>query len=312
MLTIDSSFLPTETLGDYRAHLAEVYLEENNYAPLVVVDFGETETITVDASTEEIAIPANWASVRAIACNGKTFTPTSTPESPQSGEFLYNPYTNTVLVVGASGRSFQIYGETKPILFAPPLLPPPYPELFTNLPLKGTIQINCQFEQQPSGQFEFEVALPKGVLQDILAPGTEIDLYNVPLRINSLRIIELPRSIYPDGRCTVTASMGGRWDNYLNEPCFLRADGRNIIHSNQPFQDPDCATGAAGTINRTINSPNITTTIQKLLAKIGVDYIGPNLAIVPIPLGTARDATMRSIETDERSLASSKFFCPLE
>jgi hypothetical protein len=292
MLTIASSYLPTEILGDYRAHLAEILLGENNYAPLVVVNFGEAETITAEASTGEIALPTGWASVSAIACNGQTFTPTSTPESPQSGEFLYNPYTNTVLVVGASGQSFQVYGATSQVKFAPPLLPPPYPELFTNLPLKGTIQINCQFEQQPSGQFEFEVALPKGVLQSIFAPGTEIDLYNVPLRINSLRITELPRSIYPDGRCVVAASLGGRWDNYLSEPCFLRADGKNNFPSNVPFQDPDCVTGST----TSSNNPNISTTLQQLLAKIGISYTGPNLAVVPIPSGTLIDAVVNPVQ----------------
>jgi hypothetical protein len=292
MLTIASAFLPTKSLGHYRAHLAEVCLEENNYAPLVVVDFGETETITVEASTGAIALPAGWTSVTAIACNGQTFTPTSTPESPQSGEFLYNPYTNTVQVYGASGQSFQVYGATEQIKFAPPLLPPPYPQLFTNLPLKGTIQINCQFEQQPSGQFEFEVALPKGVIQGILAPGTEIDLYNVPLRINSLRITELPRSIYPDGRCIVTASLGGRWDNYLSEPCFLRADGKNNFPSNVPFQDPDCTTGST----TSSTNPNISTTIQQLLAKIGISYTGPNLAVVPIPSGTLVDTVVNPVQ----------------
>ncbi|MEH1789670.1 MAG: hypothetical protein V7L23_29970 [Nostoc sp.] len=292
MFTIDSPFLPTETLGDYRAHLAEVVLGEDNYASLVVVDFGEVETITVDASTGAIALPAGWSSVSAIACNGQTFIPTSTPESPQSGEFLHNPYTNTVQVYGASGLSFQIYGTTQQVKFAPPLLSAPYPELFTNLPLKGTIQINCQFEQQPSGQFEFEVALPKGVIQNILAPGTEIDLYNVPLRINSLKITELSRSVYPDGRCNVSAALGGRWDNYLNEPCFLRADGRNNFASSTPFQDPDCVTGNA----TSSTSPSISTTVQQLLAKIGISYTGPNLAVVPIPSGTLANTVVNPLQ----------------
>ncbi|MBN3946743.1 MAG: hypothetical protein HWQ38_09700 [Nostoc sp. NMS7] len=291
MLNIASSFL-TESPGDYRAHLAEITKLENNFATLATIDFGEVEALVIESASEEITLPANWESVTAIACNGQIFTPTSTPESPQPGEFLYNPYTNTVQVVGASGQSYQVYGSINQVNFAPPLLPPPYPQLFTNLPLKGTIQINCQFEQQPSGQFEFEVVLPKGIIQNILAPGTEIDIYNVPLRINSLRITELPRSIYPDGRCIVTASLGGRWDNYLSEPCFLRADGKNNLPSNVPFQDPDCVTGST----TSSSNPNISTTIQQLLAKIGIYYTGPNLAVVPIPSGTLVDAVVNPVQ----------------
>lgn len=292
MLTISSSFLPTQTLGDYRAYFASVLLEENNYAPLVTVELGETATVVVEATTGDIPLPANWESINAITSGGQTFTPAANPDSPQIGEFLYNPYTNTAQVYYTGDkRSLQIYGAIQEVKFAPGLLPPPYPQLFTNLPLKGAIQINCQFEQQPSGQFELETTLGKSELQGIFAPGTEIDLYNIPLRINSIKITELPRSVYPDGRCIVTASLGGRWDNYLSEPCFLRADGKNNFPTNLPFQDPDCV---APTTTKT--DPNITTTVQQMLAKIGISYTGSKLAAVPIPSGTLIDTVVNPIQ----------------
>ena len=304
MLTIASSFLPTEPLGDYRAHLTEVYLQENNYAPLVEVDFGEVETLVIEATTEEITLPSDWESIKAIAFNGQTFTPAEDLESPQVGEFVYNPYTNTVKVYYTGDiRSLQVYGTLQEIKFSPPLLSPPYPQLFTNLPLQGTIQFNKQFEQQPSAQFELELALSKGQIQSIFAPGTELDLYGLPLRINSISITELQRAIYPDSRCRVSVSLGSRWDNYLDEPCFLRADGKNSLPSDIPFQDSECTTPTT-----TKNDPNFSATVQQLLERIGIAYTGPNLAPVPIPQGTPRDTVVNPLQLlSDRLLVANSF-----
>ncbi|MHC5939265.1 hypothetical protein [Nostoc sp.] len=118
MLNIASSFLSTEPFGDYRAHLAEIYLQDNNFAPLVTVDFGGSETLVVEVA-EVITLPVDWENVTAIASNGQTFTPATNPDSPQSGEFLYNPYTNTVQVYGATGQSIQISGTLQEIKFSP-------------------------------------------------------------------------------------------------------------------------------------------------------------------------------------------------
>ncbi|RCJ41925.1 hypothetical protein A6769_38540, partial [Nostoc punctiforme NIES-2108] len=302
MLTIDSP-LATDTAARYTAaHLIEVAKQENNFAPLVTVDFGKAESIVVEYQ-ETITLPESWESVRAITSNGQTYTPAIDPESPQAGEFVYNPYTNTVQVYGTVGRSLQIYGNTQTIKFFPPLLPPPYPQLFTNLPLEGAIQFTRQFEQQPSAQFELELRLSKAQIQSIFAPGTELDLYGLPLRINSLNIKELPRSIYPDGRCKISASLGSRWENYLDEPCFLRSDGGNSTSISEPFQDTECTAPTPS-----LTDPNFNTTIQQLLAKIGIAYTGPNLASVPIPQGTARDTVVNPLQLlSDRLLVANSF-----
>jgi hypothetical protein len=305
MLAINSSFLPTKSPGDYRAHLAEVYLAENNFAPLVVVDIEKLETLVVEAE-EEITLPPNWENVTAIASGGKTYTRAVDPEDPQDGEFLYNPYSNTVRPYGVSGRSLQIYGTTQQIKFSPPLLPAPYPQLFTNLPIIGDenpIQFNRQFQEQPSGQFSFEIALSKAQIQSLLAPGTELDLYGLPLRINNINVKELKRSAYPVGLCRVSVSLGSRWENYLDEPCFLRSDGKNGLPSDIPFQDSECT---APTPQK--GDPNFNTTIQQLLARIGIAYTGPNLAPVPIPQGTPRDTVVNPVQLlSDRLLVANSF-----
>ncbi|MEW5856722.1 MAG: hypothetical protein AB1861_05005, partial [Cyanobacteriota bacterium] len=240
-----------------------------------------------------------------IASNGQTFTRAIDPESPQVGEFLYNPYTNTVQVYSTGDlRSLQIYGSLQEIKFSPPLLPPPYPQLFTNLPLQGAIQFTRQFEQQPSAQFELESTLPKSTLQEIFAPGGELDLYGIPLRINSASFTELPRAIYPDARIRVSVSLGSRWENRLDQQCFLRGDGKNNVPGDTPFSDADCVTPQGVKSD----SFNLTTTVQKLLTKVGIPYSGPTLKEVEIPRGTPRNAVVNPVQLlQERSLLANSF-----
>ncbi|MHC5939264.1 hypothetical protein [Nostoc sp.] len=56
------------------------------------------------------------------------------------------------------------------------------------------------------------MTLPKGQIQTIFAPGTELDLYGLPLRINSLSITELPRMHLPrfalQGKCVARFALG--------------------------------------------------------------------------------------------------------
>lgn len=99
-----------------------------------------------------------------------------------------------------------------PLPFAPKLLTS-LPSFFYNLPLTGTVQINRQFEQHPSGQLELESTLSKNILQSIFKPGKEFNIYGIPFRINNIQIQEMPRSIHPDSRCRISVSLGGRWEN---------------------------------------------------------------------------------------------------
>lgn len=292
LITIDSPYL-TETSPIYTsAIVAEVTLENNNYATLVSVDYGGGESVVIENPTGAEDLPEDWQQVTSVIANGQPLTPAINPEDPQIGEYIYNPYTNTIQIyLSTPIRSIIVTGQKQSIPVYPPLLPAPYPALFTNLPIEGQIQINRSFENQPSAQFELEVRLNKAQIQAIFAPGLELDLYGIPLRINNLSITELPRAIYPDSRCKVSASLGCKWENYLSEPCYLRADGRNAIANSDPFQDPNCTTGSTSP-----NDPNLSTTIPRLLSRLKLRYTGPNLAPVPIPRDTPRDATVNPIQ----------------
>ncbi|ARV58081.1 hypothetical protein BZZ01_05020 [Nostocales cyanobacterium HT-58-2] len=282
MLTID--FTGQSKNNIYNAYLSRIILNQNTHAPLIKVGYGEVQKIVVETPTNIVVLPQGWTEVKAVVINGRSLTPAQNPESPQENEYVYNPYTNTVQVSGEA-RSVQIYGTVEDVGFIPPLLPPPYPSLFTQLPLQGTIQLNRQFEQQPSASFEMELTLDKSTLQQIFAPGAELDLYGLPLRINNISITELSRAIYPDARCKLSVSLGSRWENYLEKPIFLREDGKNNAAVDEPFQDSECISSATGVL-----AGAVSTTVQKLLERAGIKYIGPELPLVPVPRDTPRDA----------------------
>ncbi len=284
MIFIDSPYLQ-ETIGTYSAAIvAQVMLADNNYAPLTVIDYGGIASAIIVNPAD---LPDDWQQITSVIANGVILSPAENPESPQIGEFIYNPYANTVEPFTKEPvQSLLITGTPKIISMIPPLLPPPYPALFTSLPIEGSIQISRSFENQPSAQFEFETTLSKGQLQSLFAPGLELDLYGIALRINNISITELPRSIYPNSRCKVSVSLGSKWENYLNEPVFLRSDGANPITFNQFECQP----------SGTTSDQNRSTTIQALLTKLGISYIGPTLAPIDIPRDTPRDATANPVQ----------------
>ena len=270
----------TNNKGNYAAQI-EAF--SGNYSPISISSPENKQTITEDI-TQSITVEAE--NLTTVSANGITYTPAVDPQSPQNGEYLWNPYSKQLQVFAEKlPRSIQISSPPPTIPVFPPLLGGSHPALFTRLPLEGAIQLNRSFENHPSATAEFEIALPKSIIQQILSPGLEIDIYGLPLRIENLDIVELPRAIYPDMRCRVTINFGGRWENYVDEPVFLRDDGNNnLILDNEP--DPDCGIGISSSSNSSRE-----TTVPKLLRKAGISYLGGILKKVDIPKDTPRDAT---------------------
>lgn len=259
---------------------------QENYGTLVNVDFGSNVKTAIEAYQPgvDISLPEDWQGISAIASDGQIFIPANDIESPQPGEYIYNPYTNTIKVYGPHQNSLVLYGQLEQVLIAPVPVSEPFPGAFTSIPIQGKFTIGRSIEQHPTASFDFETNLSKSFIQNLFVPGLEIDIYGIPFRINNISIDEQPRSKFPGSRQKVSVSFGSKWENYLGEPIFLRDDGTNNITSNN---DPECVAGYQGAVQR-----NSTTTIQKLLKKVGIPYIGPDLATVPIATDAPRDTVV--------------------
>jgi hypothetical protein len=280
MFKITSNYL-TKTNSSYSAHLTRVDVGNTNFAPLATIGFGKQET-TVLANTygTDLDVPETWSDVATVVANGQLLTLAIDPQDPQPNEYIFNPYTKKITVYSYS-RSIVISGSLQTVEFAPKQVTG-LPSLFSLLPLEGQISFGRSFENHPTGQFSFETHYSKDQVHSVFAPGRELELFNIGYRVNNVSVSELPRSIYPDGRCKVSVSFGGKWENRLSQPCFLRSDGTNTIPGNEPFTDPECLTGQSG-------DPNNSIAMNTLLSRIGVPLSGSQLKAVPVPVGTLRD-----------------------
>jgi hypothetical protein len=278
-ITIDGFDNEDSAIAGYSA-----YMEVGGggyYATLANIDIEGEKLNFVAVSGVAVQLDADFVPT-VIAVNGVNFAPAGNPQEPIQGEYVYNPYNQTITIYG-SGNAV-IIGNRETIPIYPPLSTAPHPWILTRLPLEGAISINRNFEQHPSAQFEFESVIGKSFLENALRPGYEVDIYGIPLRINSVLIKEFPRTIYPDGRVKVSLSFGGRWENYIEESCFLKSNGKNLSGEDTPFQDSDCQ------ISTTLSSTTKdSTSVVALLAKINIPYIGVALEPVNVPKDTAND-----------------------
>lgn len=253
------------------------------FARLAAIGFNSQETLSVaNIYGNEITLPDDVGDVTTIFANGQILLPALDPQNPQQGEYIYNPYTKKVTVYSYS-QSVNIFYSPVSVTFAPRLTRT-LPTLFLLLPLEGQVSLSRSFENHPTGSFSFETHYTKDQVMSILAPGREFSILDIGYRVNNISCSELPRSIYPDGRIKVSVSLGGKWENRLNQPCFLRQDGKNTLSNNEPFTDSECLTNTQNT-----SDPNNSISINTLLRRINVILLGKQLKSVPVPVGTLKD-----------------------
>jgi hypothetical protein len=197
----------------------------------------QTQTVTSQTpTTATIPTPQRPA---LITADSRTYTPTADPFNPQPGEFVYNPYTQTTTLT--LGDAYALLGGSVRVYSAPADTIPtdvvsgPFPAILEALPIEGTIEFSRNFEEHPSGSFTFRVRATN--LEDIkeaLRTGTEFDLYGIGMRINSLSVVEVPATQSPIREAIITANLGGKWENYLDD---LPWDGEKIPRCGSTLQN---------------------------------------------------------------------------
>jgi hypothetical protein len=281
MLKITSNYL-TKLNSNYSAHLTRVDTGSNSYfATLATINFGGSQQLTFDNSYgTEIDVPGT-AYINAVVANGQLLTPALDPTNPVDSEYIFNPYTGKITVY-STASSVLVFGSPQQINYLPSIVTG-LPALFYLLPIEGVIQISRSFENHPQASFGFSSHYSRDQIAAVFAPGREVSIYGMAFRVGNCNTKESSRAIYPDGRVTASVSFTGKWENYLNDPCFLRSDGQNTIPKNEPFTDTECLVGTSVDNNSSIS-------LATLFSRISIPLIGRRLKPVPVPLGTARDA----------------------
>ena len=301
MFKLTSNYL-TKIPSNYAAHLTRVDVGNTNYATLATIGFSNQET-TVLANTygTELEVPETWSDISVVSANGQLLALAADPQNPQQNEYVFNPYTKKIIVYSYS-PSIVISGSLQTVQFSPKLVTN-LPSLFSLLPIEGQITFERSFENHPTGQFAFETSFTRDQVYSIFVPGRELELFGIGFRVNVPSCTELSRATYPGGRVKVSLSLGGKWENNINQPCFLRSDGKNTIPSNIPFTDPECLTG-----NINSSDPNKSISINTLFSRIGIVLTGANLKNVPVPDGTLQDEVANPSQLLEERLRVANSF----
>jgi hypothetical protein len=219
-----------------------------------------------------IILPESTQQVIAVAANGVILSPAVDPQNLQPNEFIFNPYTKQLFVY-SNAANVQIYSTRQEIKISPQLITN-LPNLFTLLPLEGDIQISRSFENHPQMSFTFETNFSKDTIISTFAPGREVNVAGVGYRVNNCNCVEMPISIYPDGRCKVSVSFGGKWENYLNNAIFLR---------------PQCLrTDGIKNSNDSVIVP-----LSRMLRRANIALQGKSLKTVFIPWDSPADAVVQ-------------------
>lgn len=238
MLFLDNPNLPTSPLvGDGAASfiinpvdLPTIVQSDVLAVKPGIVQPGEPAAVEVDpgAPTDDVYtvdIP-NATNVVTISTPSGNLTAADDPSDIQEGEFVYNPYDETVSFIpdtDIAGLSLLVFQNQSIGIFRQDLVPSPYPEWFNRFPLVGQLSIGLDFEQQPTGSLELECQLIHlQVLLNALRPDTLIDLYGYAFRVTQTNFTQSLLSTQPQGQFVVTVSLSGANERSLADPISLR------------------------------------------------------------------------------------------
>lgn len=234
----------------------------NNVFTLADTDTPQPGQFTFDHSTQQITLHTSTAlpiGMNAVVRGGKNLTPAIAHGSGLP------PAVNTALPLETN--------YVNPGLFW----------LFWGLPIIGTINWGCSFEQQPSGSINLFVPRSSiGTVRSRFARGEELQFAGIGFSVNAYSEKLLNTEEYPGGFYEVGVSLTG-WSNqykYL-KPVLLK----------DQF-DADCSLIANGD-SITFGSGTATKTSVSSLSKkngVSVNLVGEKWD-VSIPAGAAADAT---------------------
>lgn len=303
--------LPTEAIAPSPAPLARISQDDYySVAPLARINLNAPQQLPgieraaipttavlilptpVDGAYVVDASAINLNGVAAVEFNGSGYTPAVDLLNPQPGEFVFDPYQESIAIYPKEsdrleeGLSVQVVGTVEGI--GSDRLQPPFPEIFYKVPLTGELSWNRGLEQHPSGSLTLDASDRNiDAIREAFRNGTELSFYGIGFRVNSYSEERAPIDEYPAGEWKVSISLGGRWENYTDKPVNLREQTPQV-GSAIAFGDPSCVPGESASAPTT--TPKNQITFAQLAVRAGAAYDGPELKI-KIAADTPKDAT---------------------
>lgn len=272
-----------DTTGGDGAPLAILALSEPNAVPAsmpVGVTGNSGETVEIDVGDEE--------DVTSVVIGGVTYTRS---DSGQPGTYQYSPNTGTVRLTVALQQSI---GPSDPIRYTGVVASPPYrtdllldyiPSLLSQWNAHGSVTINRSFESQPTASLEFTTTRASETsIRLVFFSGNRFNLWGILFSCDSdVNITRLRNRTDPGSVIRVSVSLRGAWEPKSNEPDVrLLDDGRYTINY------------SGGEIGTDSASSQTSTTLDKLLRKLDIPYVGQKFTI-QIPAKTSASTGVNPI-----------------
>ena len=199
--------------------------------------------------------------------------------NPQDRTFTYNTITKTVTLYTRttnrevtylkSSLPIKIYTKTVPNIVTDYLDYSILPKVLKGIPLRGSIQISLGFEQHPNASLELITDYRYiDLFRKAFIGGTEIELFDIGFRVNSINIRTEPRSNSPNMEYIVSISLGGKWENYVDKEVNLKNVrpnqlGNSYLNGNKP--EETC-----------LNKPN-TSTVGRPTTRIPISILSNSI-----------------------------------
>lgn len=263
----------------------------SQFTPLTGSPLEVINTVSIPPSQGEliaVTIPSTISAIASITIDRITYT--QAVGTPQPGEYSFDPYTQQLQVYPVSpippATPLQYVG----LLASYPSIPldtvaPPYPSVFTEWNIEGSISISRSFKGHPSCNLSFTTkAANESSVRSRLANGSFVIIWGIGYRVQSLDIVRLNRRRYPVGLIGVRIQLQGCW-----------AQLGSTIRS--PL-DKQIALTSLGTTK---------TNLAALASRSGVGYSGQNIGI-NVPKGTPKTATVTlRQELESRAITALSF-----
>lgn len=198
-------------------------------------------TIAVDSAT--FTVDRKFQKVETVERNGQIYALATDPTDPQPGEFTYDYDTGQVEVVGdfPAGAKFEARATDSAIASSNPLITSltQLPDIFQRYELQGTVEWSCSFEGQPSASFDLFCTWEAAeALKVELAPKKrkQMVLFGVGFEVETLAIKKEGLLANPDRYATVSVSLKGKWESYLDQRVILDADADVISVSSRTIR----------------------------------------------------------------------------
>lgn len=275
--------------------LANIIGEDKAF-PLCVY-FPDKKTIDVIVSTPasvsgEIAIHRPSDEVASIEIGEVKYTLSPNPDNPRPGEFVVKDDKIIIKVLGQPpSQGMNLVLKVEPLTIPTDYVNPALFQVFSNLPIVGTISWTRSLEQHPSGSASLN-ALQSGIalVRSRFRKGSEIEFAGIGFSVSGYSDRLLNTHEYPGGVYEVSISFTGKWNRRkYNKPVLFKGGPGSITSTSnsQPvLQDPDCVNPKPPTNQQS------TTTVAQLASKnsVSLTCVGTDWN-VEIPKDIPKDAT---------------------